>query len=176
MVGLHPGVEHRHLRAAGPLVPRAGRVDVVVVRLLDRVLLADAGVVGALRDADRTVVLDPLHAVAVAQPGPELLEAHAGAAADGGRADQAQPQLHAAAGAADDLLQARVVRVAAELHEQAGDRGRLPASVREAILPEVDLSRRRRGRCGDQDGDGSDQDKTVRHAHAPTLAAWVPDC
>jgi hypothetical protein len=63
MVGLDAGVEHRHLRAAGPLVPGGGRVDVVIVLLLDRVLLADARVVGALGDADRTVVLDAAHAV-----------------------------------------------------------------------------------------------------------------
>ena len=144
MVALHAGVEHRDLRAAGPLVPGAGRVDVVVVLLFDRVLLADAGVVGVLGDADRGVVFDAQHAVAAAQPGPEIFEADPLSGADRERPDQTQPQSKPAAGAADDLLPARLARcrrrncTSRRLTGGVSPRGFASRSLRKVIAPAGD--------------------------------------
>ena len=104
-----------------PLVPGAGRVDVVVVLLLDRVLLDDAWVVGVLGDADRAVVLDALHTVAAAQPGAEVLETDPRTGADRERPDLTQPQEHARPPARRTISSRRAsLGVAAELDEQAG--------------------------------------------------------
>ena len=46
MVGVDPGVQHRHVRALGPALPRVGRVDVVVVVVAQAVLVDEPFVVG----------------------------------------------------------------------------------------------------------------------------------
>ena len=163
MVGLHPGVEHRHLRATRPFGPGSGRVDVVVVLLLDGVLLADAGVVGVLGDGDGTVVFHALHAIAGAQSRPQLLEAGALAGRDGKRPHQAQSQRQAAARITDDPFPARLVGVLPELDEQSRDRRRLSARLREPILPELDACRGRRGHPGSNDRDDAE------HENSPSL-------
>ncbi len=152
-----------------------GRVDVVVGLLFDRVLLADARVVGVLGDADRRVVFDAQDAVAAAQPGPEILEADPLSGADRERPDETQPQSKPAAGAADDLLPARLVGVGAELHEQAADRGRLPAGLRKPVLAESDRAGGRR-HPDHQKGERSQHDQTRRHAHDTTLPCRARCC
>jgi hypothetical protein len=164
MVGLHAGVEHRDLRAVRALVPGARRVDVVVVLLLDRVLLAEAGVVGVLGDGDRSVIFDALHTVAAAQPGAQVFETHSRAGPDCERTDQSQPARGAAAGVADDPIATRVARAAAELHEQTRHRRLLPARLCQAILAERDCGGGR-GDAGDQHGHRSEHEKAKPRAH-----------
>ena len=167
MVALHAGVEHRHLRAARPLVPRGGRVDVVVVLLLDRVLLDDTRVVGALLDADRRVVLDALHPIAVAQAGAERLEADPAPAADRGRADEAQalPELPPARWTIclrRALLVSRRNWTSSRVTGGAAPCGRASGSLRKSHR-----GGGRRGQAGGQDGDGlASETRRARHVHA----------
>ena len=152
---LHTGVEHGHLRAARLLVPGAGRVDVVVVLVLDRALLADAGVVGALEEGYRAVVLDAQHALAGAQPGPQILERDAGARLHRRERGSRAAQQHAAAPARPTSSSLRASSVWGRNWTSSRVTAGPCPPVGQPVLQEVELGGRRRGDPRHQDRDES---------------------